>query len=224
MCSSASKYKKLEKAIKGSWASVIPPEIKIIFYVDNQRTLFKKKVPELKGNDLILPCKDGYLNCAEKTLWAFEYVLANFHFEYIFRTNLGSYVNFEKAIDFLKDKPKKEFYSGIIGFEAAHNINFASGSGFFLSKDLVELLVSNSNLLNRQLIDDVAFGLFMSQNNIVINRQARRLSYTDDIVEYQIGAETVPVIDNQLIYHVRLRSSDRNIDIKRMYSLFDSKF
>jgi hypothetical protein len=225
MCSSSSRFKKLENSIKRTWGTYLHDGIKIIFYTDNQKTLFKKKTPQLKGNNLILPCKDGYLNCTEKTLQAFEFVAGNINFEYVFRTNLGSYVNLYKIFDFLTDKPKENFYSGIIGTHKNDDaiINFASGSGYFLSKDMVELVVSGRGLFNHQVIDDVALGEFMANRHIPINKQAIRLSYVNDLVEYHIGDRTVDHIDHNLIYHIRLRSSDRNIDIKKMHELFNSK-
>ena len=226
MCSSAPKFKKLEKAIKHTWGSVLHPEVKLIFYTDNQRTFFRKKVPILKGDDLILPCKDGYLNCTEKTLQAFEFVFANFNFNYVFRTNLGSYVNLGKINAFLSKMPLNDFYSGIIGAYQMGNktIAYASGSGYFLSKNLIELILSERNAFNHQLIDDVALGAFLADHNIEINQLAKRLSYTDDEVEYQMGAQSVEYIEDDQVYHVRLRSANRNLDIKRMQGLFNSKF
>jgi hypothetical protein len=78
-------------------------------------------------------------------------------------------------------------------------------------------------LFNHQVIDDVALGEFMANRHIPINKQAIRLSYVNDLVEYHIGDRTVDHIDHNLIYHIRLRSSDRNIDIKKMHELFNSK-
>jgi len=226
MCSSASKFKKLETTIKKTWASNCHPNIKLIFYKDNGESLFKKKVPILKDTNLILPCKDGYFNCTEKTLQAFEYVSANFNFEYIFRTNLGSFINFHKIVAFLIDKPINKFYCGIIGTykHDDKSIMYASGSGYFLSNDLVELIVSDRNRFNHNLIDDVALGEFLANHNVGINQEAKRLSYNDNQVEYQIGTETVKTIDDGLLYHVRLRSSNRDRDIERMQILFNSKF
>ena len=226
MCSSASKFKKMEKAIKQTWATNNHPDIKLIFYTDNEKRLFKKKNPILKGWDLILPCKDGYHNCTEKTLQSFEYMEANYNFEYLFRTNLGSYINFPKILAFLTDKPKNQFYCGIKGTFKKDDevINFASGSGYFLSKDLIELIVSERYSFNHDLIDDVAVGEFMANHHIDIDLKAKRLSYTDNELEYQEGAETLNTIKNSLLYHVRLRSINRSTDIKRMHLLFNSKF
>lgn len=225
MCSSSRKFKKLERSIKQTWAAKTHPDIKIIFYTDNQRNLIRKKSPHLKGNDLILPCKDGYLNCTEKTLQAFEYVSENYHFDYIFRTNLGSYVYLDRIIAFLADKPKTNFYSGIEGcFKKGDTIiKFASGSGYFLSKDLVDLIVLKKNSISRLIIDDVSLGEFMTGEGITIDSRAVRLSYTNDELVYQIGNKTVDQIDLKRVYHVRLRSDDRNIDIERMKILHHQK-
>lgn len=226
MCSSSRHFKKLENAIKQTWGSNTHPDIKIIFYTDNQRRLFRKKTPVLKGADLVLPCKDGYINCTEKTLQAFKVVASNFDFDYIFRTNLGSYVSLNKIIAFLNGKPATSFYAGIIGVYKSNNevIKFASGSGFFLSKDIVQLIISKSTEVDHAIIDDLAFGKFMAAQHININPQATRLSYTDAGTEFQIGAETVSYIDDHLLYHVRLRSADRQSDVNRMHSLFKLNF
>jgi hypothetical protein len=226
MCSSSYKYKKLEKAIKKTWATNTCSNVKTIFYTDNQRRLFKSRKPVFKDPNLILPCKDGYIECTEKTLQAFEYITSNYEFEYIFRTNLGSYLNIDKILLFLVNKPVTKFYSGIIG-QAEYEgkpIPFASGSGFFLSQDLVKFIVANRTSLNTTVIDDLALGLFMYNNNILLDTNARRLSYTDDTIEYQSGQETVDHLDDSLLYHVRLRSANRTIDIDRMRTLFNSNF
>jgi len=226
MCSSSPKFKKLEKSIKETWANYSHPGIRVIFYTDNARTIFKKKAPVLKGDNLVLPCQDGYLQCTEKTLQAFEYIAANFNFEYIFRTNLGSYVNLDKMAAFLNDKPKTNFYSGIVGTYTndGKTIRFASGSGYFLSKDLVDLVVAEREKLDQQVIDDLALGKFMAGHQIPVNEQAIRLSQTNNSEEYQVGCDTVSTVDPAYIYHVRLRSDNRDTDIKRMHNLFNSKF
>jgi hypothetical protein len=215
LCSSANRFKKLEKAIKQTWATVKHPQVKIIFYTDNYKSFLKKEAPVMLGDDLILPCKDGLLECTEKTLQAFEYVMANFDFEYIFRVNLGSYVSLKKIISFLNDKPKTKFYAGIIGRveHKGQSIPFASGSGYFLSHDMVKLITDNRADLNNTLIDDIALGIFMNDNNININTSAIRLSYVNEKIEYHAGDKVVDSISDNLLYHIRIRSMDRGRDI-----------
>ncbi|QKJ30438.1 hypothetical protein HQ865_11950 [Mucilaginibacter mali] len=226
MCSSSAKYRRLEKAIKQTWASIGQPGIKVIFYTDNQRKLFKNKSALMRGNDLTLPCKDGYFECIEKTLQAFEYVSANYQFQYIFRTNLGSYISLKNILHFLEGMPKEQFYAGIIGDGEYQSkpYRFASGSGYFLSADLVKLVVDNRDEVPKDTIDDVALGVFMNHHHIPISDKAIRLSYTDDEKIYQTGDKTVEHIFDNLIYHVRLRSANRSLDIKRMQALHNLKF
>lgn len=222
MCSSAHKFKKLELEIKRTWGSVNQPGVKVLFYVDNQRSLFKKKAAVLKGNDLILPCGDGYIQCTKKTVQAFSYVLEHFNFDYIFRTNLGSYIYQDRILNFLADKPTDRFYAGILGLAKVGSLEvvFASGSGFFLSRDLVSLIVSKQEVIDYAIIDDVAIGRFLQEENIKIDNCAIRLSYTSAGRELQEGSNTIQTIDSDRIYHIRLRSDDRNIDIRRMHQLF----
>ena len=57
----------------------------------------------------------------------------NEEWDYIFRTNTSSYVSKNRLIEFSKNLPKEKCYCGIDGG------GFASGAGFFLSKDCARL-------------------------------------------------------------------------------------
>lgn len=220
MCSSTStSYKMLENSIKETWFNHRNEDVDIIFYSDNESQQDKKDYAVLQGNDLILPCNDGLFNCGVKTILALDWVNKNYDYEYIYRSNLGAYVNIKNILNFLSDKPKNKFYCGIIGvdnFYLGRDVRFVSGSGYFLSKDLVELVLNNANLWDHRAIDDVALGDFMSKFNIDINESGKRMNICSDEIYYQIGIEYVDSIPNNEIYHFRLRSNDRNQDLMNM--------
>ncbi len=156
---------------------------------------------------------------------AFDWVLKNYEFDYIYRSNLGAFVFPDRVVKFLDDKPKNNFYCGIIGedtFYFGRKIRFASGSGFFLSKDLVKLVSDKKNEFVYNSVDDVAMGEFLSRYNVEINKSAKRYNMCDDDEFYQIGDEKVDSIDDQDIYHIRLRSEDRSKDIERMVSIYSN--
>jgi hypothetical protein len=67
--------------------------------------------------------------------------------------------------------------------------------------------------LNNTLIDDIALGIFMNDNNININTSAIRLSYVNEKIEYHAGDKVVDSISDNLLYHIRIRSMDRGRDI-----------
>ena len=227
-------YKNLENSIKETWFNLRNEDVEIIFYSDNDTETEKLDYPVLRGNNLILPCTDGYFSCGVKTVLAFNWLLHNYNFDYVYRSNLGAFVDPSKIINFLEGKPKNGFYCGIINRQPhLWKMDFASGSGFFLSKDLVELLVINNENFKTNLIDDVSIGEFMYDFNVKINNSALRADISDELLpdgniiyfykDYHLTEKKVDLIPDEYIYHFRLRSTDRNIDIQNMKYLYEKK-
>lgn len=224
MCSSNPDYKKLENNIKETWFNIKNDDVEIIFYSDNEKIENKSEYPVLIGNDLILPCDDGFFNLGHKTIKAFDWVNKNYNYDYIYRSNLGAYVDSNKLIKFIEGKNKTKFYCGIVGKDSYYlgrEVTFASGSGYFLSNDLVEIVLSNEHLWNHNIVDDVALGELLSKFSINVDKSAMRLNYCDNKVFYQIGDLDVDHIDKSELYHIRLRSDSREIDINRMSNLYE---
>ena len=218
--SSNSEYRELHNTIKQTWYTRKHKDVEILFYTDNEKQINKSNYPILSDEELILPCNDGMHNIGVKTIMAFEWALQMYNFNYIFRCNMGSFVDTNKLINFVSTKPSTKFYCGIIG-TFCNLIKFASGSGYFLSKDLVELIVKNKTMWEHNLIDDVALGLFMKNFDIPINETATRLSFTDVEPLYQIGNEEVDYISPEHLYHIRCRSTHRDKDFKKLKELFE---
>ena len=220
MCSSNPTYTELENTIKETWFNLKTDEVEILFYKDSN-------LPQasLVGNDLLLPCRDGLEYCGIKTILALNWVVQNYNFDYIYRSNLGAYVDPIKMLKFLEDKPKNSFYCGIIGIDSYYlgrPVKFASGSGYFLSKNLVDIVVKNYQLWQHRAIDDVAMGELLGRFGVEVNKSAIRLSLCDDREkEYQIGDKEVDIIPDSDLYHIRLRSNDRKQDIKNMKMIYE---
>lgn len=173
------KYYDIDLAAKNTWKQKSPDNIKTIFmygdssntYWDNDDSFYVNRVESL---DL----------CLYKTISAFE-TFFDSNFDYIFRTNCTGYFDLELVKKFLEGKPTKNFYCGCVG--NINEINFASGSGYFISKDIVEKIIYNKSILyNYNLpgwFDDVSVGKFITQYlKIEIDNSAKRLDlYPEDI-------------------------------------------
>lgn len=216
LCANTDVYVEFENTIKKTWYNLKNEDVEIIFYKSGN-------ICEFVEPDLILPCGDDWYSIGLKTLLAFDWVSKNYNYEYIYRSNMGAYVDPIKILNFLKDKPKNGFYDGITGvdnFYTGKPIEFASGSGYFLSKDLVNLVLDNKDIWSHRIVDDVALGELLNKFNISPNKTGIRLNLCDDEKFYQIGDKKVDLIPEEYIYHIRLRSDNRYIDIDRMKKIY----
>jgi hypothetical protein len=96
-----------------------------------------------------------------KTLKAFQFLLDNYEFEYVFRTNSSSYVDGDLLVSFVSKLNVGDLYGGYIG-ESRKGL-FASGAGILMSKSLVQKVLSNGSKWRHGLIDDVALARLIQE-------------------------------------------------------------
>jgi hypothetical protein len=107
----------------------------------------------IRGDECLIP---GILY---KTMEALSYFLS-FDYNFIWRTNLSSVLDFAGLQRYLGTIRSTEFYGGYVG-KTVSGIWFASGAGFLMSRDVAEYLVLNKDSLRWDLIDDVAIGALL---------------------------------------------------------------
>jgi hypothetical protein len=202
---------------KKTWCSETVEGIRKIFYWGNA------KENKLIGDDLYLTDSERYDQIGPRTLNAFEFT-KDIDYDYLVRANAGAYINQENLLKYLQDKPRNNFYSGIAGHYKG--VDYASGSTYILSKDLVQRLCADKYLIriyfdDKDLcVDDVAVGEMIARYGIRVHLSAMRISYVEDVVEMAKGNEPSNVSEEEN-YHYRFRSSDRRIDIERMFRLHE---
>jgi hypothetical protein len=198
-------YSKFYKAQKETWGSVNVNNVETYYLFGNHPR------NEIIGNEILTTIKESNLNnCGYKTIEAFELV-KDFDFDYIFRTNSSSYVDKQLLLNYSLDKPTNNYYSAVIGnFEG---VLFASGSGYFISKDLVNLVLENRDKWDHHFgYDDTALGRLLNAFGVKPQPNNRF-----DILNQPANIAPMDY------FHYRLKSSDRNIDIHNMYELFRLK-
>jgi hypothetical protein len=205
-------YSKFHKTQKETWDSVNVSEIKTYYYFGNNN------IDEIYDNEILLNIPDGVslINYTNKMIKAFE-MIKGFNVDYIFRTSSSSYIDKKRLLKYIEDKPKNNFYSGFIG--TYNNINFASGSGFFLSKDLFNLILNNKDKLNYELYDDVSVGDFLKNINIEIINNKRY-----DILNESLDIEKINNKEFLEYFHYRFKiMANRDIDIINMKKIYKLK-
>ena len=186
----------LENAIRSTWGLNVNDGIEIIYYYGDSNKTF------MESDKLYTDTEEGVLNVGYKTIKMFNYCYNNFSFDYIFRTNSSSYVNTKELLNFIKNKPLENFYSGIIG--SHRGVNFASGSGYFISRDLVQAVISSQKEWDHSFIDDVSLGKLIHEKNIKIYQGERLDCWT--ISQFKGG-----------YYHYRLKNpKNRSTEVPLM--------
>ncbi len=170
----------------------------------------------INNNSIFLDVDEGLENCGYKTIECFKTIMS-LNFDYIFRTNSSSYIDKSLLYNFLITKPRHKFYCGIIG--QFNEIKFASGSGYFLSRDLVEIVINNAENWDHNLLDDVALGKLLSSYDIPIFPSEKRI----DIKSYNWINSLISFIPVNF-FHYRLKSENRNFDLFQMKKIFLLKY
>ena len=165
-------YDKMVSACRKTWASESNDNVKV-YYIYGHRDGYVKNGTYATEDEIYSDTPERLdSNIFEKTVNAFEYLLANEEFDYIFRCNAGSYVKLdilEKSTSNLKLNDVYRAVKGTFG-----NINFGSGSGFLISKNLVKSIVENRNNMPHIIMDDVTIGNYITNIlNINLMEQSR---------------------------------------------------
>ena len=208
-CNDNGIYSKFFESQKNTWDSIDVEGVETFyFFGDHDKN-------EIIDNKILVDVKEVFVdphgksiatNAGLKTLKTFE-LIQNMEFDYVFRTNSSSYIDKKLLHNYIVNKPITEYYSGVIGHHG--NIVFASGSGFFLSKDLIKLLVDNKEKWDHTLIDDVLIGSLLKNFNISPQPNPRF-----DVVDSNIPSE---------YFHYRLKNKNRDSDIQYMYQIKNIK-
>jgi hypothetical protein len=204
-CDSKTDKYTIEHGISKTWNSITIKNAPTYHYFGGVNENFND------SSSIYTTCSEDYALMGLRTIEAFEYALNNFEFDYIFRTNISSYVNKLNLLTWLNDKPRTNFYSGVVGNH--HGIRFASGSGFTLSKDLVKLLCESKHQLNYNLVDDVCFGQFLN-------------TVTDITPAPRVDFPTVSSVTDfdKSNFHFRCKASNDRSEDSLIMNLIHNKF
>ena len=183
-------FPELVQTVKSTWASVEVDDVDVLFYFGGDTLL-------LDGRDLTLPVPDDLPNVGRKTLACFEYVLEHMSFDVTFRTNCSTYIDLPNLQRYVGEHARpSRFYAG----KGANldGIDFATGTGIFLSRDLVQLLVDDAASWDHTYLDDVAIAKVLREHGVErtyaprVMYQRRRDARRIDTSEFHFRCKTAP--------------------------------
>ncbi len=176
-------YEEMTQAVRETWAKHPPSGCDVTYYYAKREGTPPLTEGTARRDGDVIECglPDGWYSVLPKTLMAFELLLGEGPFDFLFRCCSGSYVSLLLLLGFLEGKPATGFYSGIRGWSPPTGTEFASGSGYFLSRDLVTELVRGCPRVTTPhppTWDDVVVGKFLLERGVLLDRGARRADGT----------------------------------------------
>lgn len=180
----------LIETIKRTWAAAPVDDVDVLFYFGGDRL-------SLRGRDLSLSVGDDLSNVGRKTLACFEYLLEHVEFDLVFRTNCSTYVDLPNLRRYIEDNAEPaRFYAG--KGASVDSIDFATGTGYFLSRDLVQLVVEKQAAWDHSYLDDVALGKLLHEYGVErrfaprVVYERRRDARKVDVSAFHFRCKTAP--------------------------------
>ena len=201
----ASKNNERENNLVNFWRQLINKYEQIsdidTYLLFNNETINNEYIINKDKNKIIFREAETFIpGILNKTIKAFE-LLKN-DYEIFFRTNLSSYIDYKKIITIFNELLNYKYVYG--GIKNRKRKYFASGSGFFISKSVLNDYLLKENLLNIDIIDDYIIGIvLLKYMNNIYYYEGRRADLHGKIRNFH------NICNN---YHYRLKNEIHNIE------------
>lgn len=138
-----------------------------------------------------------------KVIRAIEHINTNFNFDYLIRTNLSTFWDFDKLLIRLNSLPKIGCLTGRLGYLLPP---FVVGSDMIISKDIIELILNNKNSIERPYHKYVAEDRILSE---LITNQGIPIIPDEKAV---CNIETITIYDPTTINEIILEAKRNVVD------------
>lgn len=187
------------------------PNIDCFFYRGNPDM---EKDAELVDDTIYVKIGDTLDTVYEKLMLTLKFLEPKLRkYDFFFRTNLSSFIDFNKYVHFCLLLPTENTCAAVIGHH--DEIPFPSGAGFTMTMDLVRRLVYENPPPYH--LDDVTIGKAISKWGVQWIR-ANRLDFQGNGV-WVFEHKPSP---NELLFHYRAKTDDREEDCRALESILNN--
>jgi hypothetical protein len=179
-----------------------------------------------ESNVFINQIKDSAVpGCLIKTIKAMEYIEENFDYNYILRCNISCFFIISKLIETRKKMDKNNVYAGVIE-KTNYSFEFISGACIWFSRDNINFILKNKELLDYNIPDDVSIGKLMKEkkktklNRLDIVSPENWISSSDRLeIKKTLSNDEIATLLNEAVnknyFQLRIKiQNNRNIDIQ----------
>jgi hypothetical protein len=195
---------------------------------DNAVRLIPKYTSKLYGGEsltldtstnldlLYLPVPEVRPLIGLKTIEAFKYILQEFEFDFVFRTNTSSLVSPKKLISYLEGRQRFGIYAGY-KMKTETGEDFASGAGVLLSRDVLAQVCEAEGKWRHGLPDDVALAELIENvsGGLIKLQDLPRSSALSLDQASQLSAEELSEA-----FHIRCKSESPQESVEIMHTLW----
>jgi hypothetical protein len=181
---------------------------------------------EIENDIIFVKGKETYINTFYKTIKSIEYLFKKEEYDFLIRTNISTIINIPKLINYLTYlNPKEHIYTGGSFFNNLQWIDnksgitdktfwgtkFMGGSSITFSAETIKHILTNTNNLRYDIVDDVSFGIYINKYlPIAIQNGEQKLSQ----IYYTNIENKEQLINSYMNYEFyRNRHGDRNNDL-----------
>jgi hypothetical protein len=171
------KYEYRADSVRESWLPLVPEDYRVVFVYGRPG-----EAAELQGDRLYLDCPEAYEMLPRKVHALLEYALSHFEFDYLFKTDDDTYIDFQRFInldlhsadyvgqfhvmpDPVPEAGKTWHYGKCndkayeVPYERPFVCAYATGGGYFLSRRAVEIAAGRTaGTKHEHLYEDVMIG------------------------------------------------------------------
>jgi len=130
------------------------------FFIKGDPHLEQDVILNESENTIYVKSGENYIpGILEKTIKSMEFIQTHYEYDYIFRTNLSSFIDLYKFYEFVHlESTQSIHYGGIILTPADIKFGYISGAGILFSQITTEYILNHQQELDYSIIDDVAIG------------------------------------------------------------------
>jgi hypothetical protein len=168
---------------------------------------------EMGTDHISLNLTESYSLIGLKTIKTFKTILKISNFDYVYRTNVSSYVDLVSLTKFVEKLEDEDlnYFGGVIGDHRGQK--FASGSGYLIGRNTLRKAVESSNKWDHSLIDDVALSKLLLQEHGITPAQISRHDFKS-----VIEVENATFVNNDN-FHYRCKSKKYKTTIQIMHAI-----
>lgn len=211
-----------------TWASSVDSGSKVIWLRGSESI-----VATMEDDTLFVPCKELYENILEKTILGIRYVIENYDFDVLVRTNVSTYFDSTRLTHELEKKIySKPFVGGYLDktngnyFGNRRAFEYISGTGIFLSRSVAFTLSQLNSDEFRNSPDDVAISHYLSTKGVRLVRMNRNnlasthIFFPSFFTRAKSSADSSLAGRRMVLIHEYFTSSELLNRIKITYKIF----